>query len=56
LAPIKEIAQLGATIGREFSYNLLTLVSPLPDYELQDALLCSKNLADLISVPEENRP
>jgi predicted ATPase len=38
LLPVKEIAQLGATIGREFSYKLLTLVSPLRDNELQDAL------------------
>jgi len=28
LGPIKEIAQIGATIGREFSYRLLTAVAP----------------------------
>ena len=28
LAPIKEIAQIGATIGREFSFDLLEEVSP----------------------------
>jgi predicted ATPase len=28
LGPTKEIAQLGATIGREFSYELLHAVSP----------------------------
>lgn len=38
LSPVKEVAQLGATIGREFSYKLLALVSPLRDNELQDAL------------------
>ena len=28
LAPVKELAQLGATLGREFSYELLHAVSP----------------------------
>ena len=34
----KEIAQLGAVIGREFSYRLLAGVARLPDDELQEAL------------------
>ena len=34
----KEIAQLGAAMGREFSYQLLAGVAQLPDDELQDAL------------------
>ncbi len=38
LAPVKEVAQIGAAIGREFSYELLAAVSPLRDNELQDAL------------------
>ncbi|SEE05561.1 SAM domain (Sterile alpha motif) [Rhizobiales bacterium GAS191] len=38
LAPIKEIAQIGAAIGREFSYRLLEAVSPLAGPALQDAL------------------
>lgn len=38
LAPVKEIAQIGATIGREFSYNLLEAVSPIQGAQLQDAL------------------
>lgn len=38
LAPIKEIAQIGATIGREFSYNLLEAVSPTQAGALQSAL------------------
>jgi class 3 adenylate cyclase len=38
LAPIKEIAQIGATIGREFSYRLLEAVSPVRGPALQDAL------------------
>ncbi|HZV06605.1 MAG TPA: adenylate/guanylate cyclase domain-containing protein [Gemmataceae bacterium] len=38
LAPIKEIAQIGATIGREFPYNLLEAVSPTQGVALQDAL------------------
>jgi tetratricopeptide (TPR) repeat protein len=38
LAPIKEIAQIGATIGREFPYKLLEAVSPTQGVALQDAL------------------
>ena len=28
LAPVKEVAQIGAVIGREFSHELLAAVSP----------------------------
>jgi TOMM system kinase/cyclase fusion protein len=38
LAPVKEIAQLGATLGREFSYELLRAVSPLDEATLQQGL------------------
>ncbi len=38
LARAKEIAQLGATIGREFSYELLHAVSPIDDETLQQGL------------------
>jgi len=38
LAAGKEIAQLGATIGREFSYELLAAVSPLDEAILQQGL------------------
>ena len=38
LAPVKEVAQIGAAIGREFGYELLAAVSRLRDNELQDAL------------------
>ena len=38
LAPVKEIAQIGAAIGREFSYRLLEAVSPIQGRTLQDAL------------------
>ena len=38
LAPVREIVQIGAAIGREFSYELLAAVSPLPDAELHEAL------------------
>ncbi|MBR0757094.1 AAA family ATPase [Bradyrhizobium jicamae] len=36
--PAKEIAQLGAAIGREFSYNLLAAASQRPPVYLEDAL------------------
>ena len=38
LAPFKEIAQIGAAIGREFSHRLLEAVSPIKGLALQDAL------------------
>jgi predicted ATPase len=38
LGPAKELAQLGAVIGREFSYDLLLKVSSLGDEELRQAL------------------
>ena len=38
LAPVKEVAQIGAVIGREFSHELLAAVVPLGDNQLQDAL------------------
>src|SRR5215471_4098420 len=38
LAPVKEVAQIGAAIGREFSYELLAAVANRPDAELRDAL------------------
>ena len=38
LAPAKEVAQLGATLGREFSYEVIQAVSPLDEATLQQAL------------------
>jgi predicted ATPase len=38
LGPAKEIAQVGATIGREFNYDLLQIVSPLNEQALQQGL------------------
>jgi predicted ATPase len=38
LAPIREVAQIGACIGREFSYELLAAVSPLKGQKLDEAL------------------
>jgi class 3 adenylate cyclase/predicted ATPase len=38
LAPVKEVAQTGAVIGREFSFDLLSRVSPMAKDELADAL------------------
>ena len=38
LSPVKEVAQIGACIGREFSYALLAAVSGLRDNELQNSL------------------
>ncbi len=38
LAPVREVAQIGAAIGREFSYRLLSAVAHQPDDRLQEAL------------------
>jgi tetratricopeptide (TPR) repeat protein len=38
LAPVKEIAQIGACIGREFSYQLLACVSTLRAEQLEEAV------------------
>jgi len=38
LAPGKEVAQVGATLGREFSYELLQAVAPVEEASLQQAL------------------
>ena len=38
LAPVKDVAQIGAAIGREFSHELLAAVSPQPAAELETAL------------------
>ena len=36
--PVKEIAQIGAAIGREFSYELIAAVAPMSQAQLDDAL------------------
>src|SRR5262245_16341135 len=38
LSTVREIAQLGATLGREFSYELLHAVSPVDEGTLQQGL------------------
>ena len=38
LARVKEVAQIGAVIGREFSYELFSAVLPIPARELRNAL------------------
>jgi len=43
LGPAKEVAQVAAVIGSEFSYDLLNTVYATPEAELQQAL---RNLAD----------
>ncbi len=38
LMPVKEIAQIGAVFGREFSYELIAAVAPMTQTQLDDAL------------------
>jgi predicted ATPase/class 3 adenylate cyclase len=38
LAPVKEVAQIGAVIGREFAHELLAAVAPMSASQLDDAL------------------
>jgi class 3 adenylate cyclase/tetratricopeptide (TPR) repeat protein len=47
LAPIKEVAQIGAAIGREFSYRLLAAIAPVAPSSL-DSALAQLMAADLI--------
>ena len=43
LAPVKEIAQIGAAIGREFSYPLLRAVAGRDEPALRAALQSEKS-------------
>ena len=38
-APVKNVAQIGACIGRDFSYDLLKSIADVPETELKEALL-----------------
>jgi predicted ATPase len=49
LGSAKQVAQVGAVIGNEFSYELISAVHPMPENELQDALH-SLTDADLLYV------
>ena len=37
--PVKEVAQIGAAIGREFSYEVIEAVAPMPQAQLDAALV-----------------
>ncbi|MET4418927.1 adenylate/guanylate cyclase domain-containing protein [Bradyrhizobium sp. RT3a] len=45
-APVKQVAQIASCIGREFSYDLVSMTAPLSEAILQDALkgLCASEL------------
>ncbi len=38
LAPVREVAQIGATLGRQFSHELIAAVAPMPPAQLDEAL------------------
>jgi class 3 adenylate cyclase/tetratricopeptide (TPR) repeat protein len=38
LAPAREVAQIGAALGRQFSHELIAAVAPMPPPQLDDAL------------------
>ncbi len=38
LAPVREVAQTGAALGRQFSHELIGAVAPMPQPQLDDAL------------------
>jgi predicted ATPase len=54
-APVREVAQIGAAIGREFSYELIAAVAPHPRPELDQALtqLTASGLAFQQGVPPD---
>ena len=49
LGPAKEVIQIGAVIGSEFSYGLLHAVHPIPDQDLQAAIRSATD-AELVYV------
>jgi class 3 adenylate cyclase/predicted ATPase len=55
LAPVKEIAQIGSVLGREFSHDLLAAVSPLSETDLSSALdqLVASELVFRRGIPPE---
>jgi class 3 adenylate cyclase/tetratricopeptide (TPR) repeat protein len=55
LAPVKDVAQIGAAIGREFSHALVAAVADRPEAELQGALdrLVSSELVFRRGTPPE---
>jgi class 3 adenylate cyclase len=38
LAPVREVAQIGAALGRQFSHELIAAAAPIPSAQLDDAL------------------
>ena len=38
LAPAREVAQIAAALGRQFSHELISAVAPMPQQQLDDAL------------------
>jgi predicted ATPase len=38
LAPVREVAQIGAALGRQFSHELIAAVARMPQPQLDDAL------------------
>ena len=55
LAPIREVAQVGAVLGREFPYELLAAVAPFSGDELREAIdrLVASELIFRIGTPHE---
>jgi class 3 adenylate cyclase/predicted ATPase len=53
LSPVKEIAQIGAAIGREFSHDLLAAVAPIKGEALDNAL---RQLIDAELIRREGTP
>ena len=38
MAPAREVAQIGAALGRQFSHELISAVAPMPQQQVDDAL------------------
>ncbi len=59
LAPVREVAQIGAALGRRFSHALISAVAPMPQPQLDDILAQLLN-AELIFrrglLPMRNTP
>jgi tetratricopeptide (TPR) repeat protein len=55
LGRAKEVAQIGSVIGRQFSYQILRALAPMPEEELQTALsrLCDAELLFVQGFPPD---
>jgi hypothetical protein len=55
LAPVREVAQIGAALGRRFAHELIATVAQMPPPQLDDALPCPHRCHPRRPVPGDHR-